>query len=69
MCVATNAVDRNNETCMQTIMGIHSPVHSTWWYVDLGDIHSVYNIRIQFKNYGGNLGEQTLILSTVHYLI
>lgn len=25
----------------------------TWWYVDLGGVYSVYNIRILFMNYTG----------------
>lgn len=25
---------------------------TTWWYVDLGGLKSVGNIRIQFKDYG-----------------
>lgn len=62
-CVATNAVDRNMSTCMQTIMGITSPDKNTWWYVDLGNVHSVYNIRVQFRDYGQEYGKQTFILS------
>nr|XP_034311839.1 multiple epidermal growth factor-like domains protein 10 [Crassostrea gigas] len=50
-CVATNALDRDMRTCMQTVMGMTSPDEFTWWYVDLGNIHSVYNIRIHFRNY------------------
>lgn len=51
--VATNAVDGNITTCarMEDI-GTTSSDESTWWYVDLGGIYNVYNIRIQFKDYG-----------------
>lgn len=62
-CVATNAVDRNMSTCTQTIMGKTSPDQITWWYVDLGDVRSVYNIRVQFKDYGQEYGKQAFILS------
>lgn len=52
-CVATNAVDRNINTCtrMEDI-GTSSTEKSTWWYVDLGGRYNVYNVRIQFKDYG-----------------
>lgn len=51
-CVAINAVDRNTQTCtrMEEI-GTFVTDKSTWWYVDLGGIYNVYNIRIQFKDY------------------
>lgn len=26
---------------------------TTWWYVDLGGVYNVYNIRILFKDYPG----------------
>lgn len=49
-CVAQLAVDRNISTCMRTeAIGKTSQEHSTWWNVDLGDIQSVYNVRIQFR--------------------
>lgn len=53
-CVATKAVDRDIQTCarMEDI-GKTTNDRSTWWYVDLGGIYSVYNIRIQFKDYDG----------------
>lgn len=51
-CDAINAVDRNISTCTRTEFGQTSPDHFTWWYVDLGAVHSVYNIRIQFRDYG-----------------
>lgn len=57
LCAATNAVDGNMNTWMQTIMGKTSPDQNTWWYVDLGDVRSVYNIRVQFKNYGQEYGK------------
>lgn len=50
LCGAQLAVDRNINTCMRTeAIGKTSKQHSTWWNVDLGDIQSVYNIRIQFR--------------------
>uniref|UniRef100_A0A8W8NCL5 protein-tyrosine-phosphatase n=1 Tax=Magallana gigas TaxID=29159 RepID=A0A8W8NCL5_MAGGI len=52
---ATNAVDGNINTCTKTtdigLTKLESDRY-TWWHVDLGDVHSVYNIRIQFKDYG-----------------
>lgn len=52
-CTAKNAVDRNLNTCTKTTdIGNTSIAKSTWWYVDLGNVQSVYNIRIQFKDYG-----------------
>lgn len=53
-CVATNAVDRNVSTCTRTELGQTSSDQITWWYVDLGAVQSVYNIRIQFKDYAGH---------------
>lgn len=52
-CTAINVVDRNAQTCarMEDI-GITSLDKSTWWHVDLGGRYNVYNIRIQFKDYG-----------------
>lgn len=58
-CVATNAVDRNMSTCTSTELGTTSPDQYTWWYVDLGAVHSVRNIRIQFKGYGQENGKRT----------
>lgn len=53
LCVADKAIDRDIQTCtrMEEI-GPTSTDKSTWWYVDLGGINNVYNIRIQFKDYG-----------------
>lgn len=51
-CDAINAVDRNISTCTRTDFGQTAPDQITWWYVDLGAIHSVHNIRIQFRDYG-----------------
>uniref|UniRef100_K1R5Z4 protein-tyrosine-phosphatase n=1 Tax=Magallana gigas TaxID=29159 RepID=K1R5Z4_MAGGI len=51
-CEASNAVDGNINTCTRTEFGKTSPDQITWWYVDLGAVQSVYNIRIQFKDYG-----------------
>lgn len=51
---ADNAVDRDIQTCTRTEdIGTTSIEKSTWWYVDLGGIYNLYNIRIQFKDYGG----------------
>lgn len=55
-CFATYAVDRNISTCTGTDIGITAPDQYTWWYVDLGAVHSVRNIRIQFKDYGQEHG-------------
>uniref|UniRef100_K1QHP2 Uncharacterized protein n=1 Tax=Magallana gigas TaxID=29159 RepID=K1QHP2_MAGGI len=53
MCVATKAVDGDIKTCTRgESVGTLSPEKSTWWYVDLGGRYNVYNIRIQFKDYG-----------------
>lgn len=52
-CVANKAVDRDIQTCaMMKDIGTTSNDRSTWWYVDLGGIYNLYNIRIQFKDYG-----------------
>eukprot|EP00105_Crassostrea_gigas_P037911 XP_019922059.1 PREDICTED: multiple epidermal growth factor-like domains protein 11 isoform X2 [Crassostrea gigas] len=54
LCVADNAVDRDIQTCTRTEdIGTTSIEKSTWWYVDLGGVYNLYNIRIQFKDYGG----------------
>nr|XP_034311855.1 multiple epidermal growth factor-like domains protein 10 isoform X1 [Crassostrea gigas] len=53
VCVATNAVDGDIKTCTRgESFGTLYPEKSTWWYVDLGGRYNVYNIRIQFKDYG-----------------
>lgn len=50
-CVANKAVDRDIQTCaMVEVIGTTSTDKRTWWYVDLGDIYSLYNIRIQYKD-------------------
>lgn len=51
-CVAKNAVDGKISTCMRTeAIGLTTNnQHETWWYVDLGDVFNLYNIRIQFRN-------------------
>lgn len=52
-CYADYAVDRSISTCMRTgDIGFTSSGKITWWYVDLGGLKSVGNIRIQFKDYG-----------------
>ena len=51
---AGNAVDRDVTTCMRTIpIGQNSPDKTVWWKVDLGEIYSIYNVSIRFKNYDG----------------
>lgn len=57
-CAANNAVDRNISTCTKTMaIGSTSQFKFTWWYIDLGEILSVYDIRIQFKDYGPDFGK------------
>jgi hypothetical protein len=48
-----NAVDGNTSTCTRTdwFGGTSTPEKTAWWYVDLGNIRSVYSIRIQYKDY------------------
>lgn len=51
---ASNAVDRNPETCMRTLpIGTNSPDKTVWWKVDLGGVYSIHSINILFKNYNG----------------
>ncbi|XP_061196029.1 multiple epidermal growth factor-like domains protein 10 [Saccostrea echinata] len=50
---ANNAIDGDINTCMRTdYFGPPSPKQTVWWRVDLGDVKSIYSIRIQFKDYG-----------------
>lgn len=52
---ASNAVDRNTETCMRTYdIGGLSMYKTVWWKVDLGGEYTIYSINILFKNYAGN---------------
>ncbi|XP_061170695.1 uncharacterized protein LOC133180136 [Saccostrea echinata] len=54
---AVNAVDRNNNSCTTTRkIGSATPYRESWWMVDLGDIYSVFRIRILFKDYGEDFG-------------
>lgn len=55
MCDAGRVVDGDISTCMRTEdIGITSNFDKkTWWYVDLGKVSNVYNIRILFKDYNG----------------
>lgn len=53
---------------MRTLIGITTPDKETWWYVDLGNVHRVYNIRIQFKDYGTMYRKLTSILAIVEFL-
>ncbi|XP_078317014.1 receptor-type tyrosine-protein phosphatase epsilon-like [Crassostrea virginica] len=55
VCEANNAVDRNINTCSKTTPIGRTSTKSTWWYVDLGEILSVFDIRIQFKDNGPDL--------------
>lgn len=64
-CEASNAVDRNITTCTKTEMGKTSPDQITMWHVDLGGIYNVYNIRIQFKDYGQMYGKYISLLYIV----
>ena len=56
-CEAINAVDRNIGTCSKSEAIGRSSNKVIWWYVDLGEILSVYDIRIQFKDYGTDMGK------------
>ncbi|XP_061170693.1 receptor-type tyrosine-protein phosphatase epsilon-like [Saccostrea echinata] len=50
---ADNAVDGNYGTCAETTpIGPNTERESVWWYVNLGNISSVYNIHIQFRDMG-----------------
>ncbi|XP_065921325.1 receptor-type tyrosine-protein phosphatase epsilon-like [Magallana gigas] len=50
-CVASKAVDRDIQTCARMeVIGTTSTDKRTWWHVDLGDIYSLYNIRIQYTD-------------------
>lgn len=63
-CAAGNAVDRTSSTCMRTgFIGPTSLDKTVWWFVDLGDIYSIYSVRILFKDYGSVYGTFTLTLA------
>ncbi|XP_056017465.1 receptor-type tyrosine-protein phosphatase alpha-like [Ostrea edulis] len=48
---SSNAVDENVHTCTRTApIGTITTDRSTWWYVDLEKVLSIYSIRIQFKD-------------------
>ncbi|XP_061170694.1 receptor-type tyrosine-protein phosphatase epsilon-like [Saccostrea echinata] len=50
---ADNAVDGNQSTCTMTKpIGPNTGHDRVWWYVDLGDVYSVYSINIHFKDMG-----------------
>lgn len=55
-CGAGRAVDRDDGTCMRTedIGTTSNNDKKTWWYVNLGGVFNVYNIRILFKDYSGH---------------
>lgn len=64
-CGAGKAVDGNMSTCMRTDdIGITTTYSKTWWYVDLGGIYNVYNIRIVFKDYPGYSKYVILVVDT-----
>ncbi|XP_062592399.1 uncharacterized protein LOC134253824 [Saccostrea cucullata] len=47
------AVDGNLATCARLdVIGSSSRYDRAWWYMDLGDIHCIYSIRIQFEDMG-----------------
>lgn len=52
---ADRAVDGDNSTCMRTEDFGTTSVYDkkTWWFVDLGGVYNVYNIRILFMDYLG----------------
>lgn len=53
---ASRAVDGNTATCMQSDVigvGTYFRYRTVWWKVDLGEVHNIYSINIQFKNYNG----------------
>ncbi|XP_056002467.1 multiple epidermal growth factor-like domains protein 10 isoform X2 [Ostrea edulis] len=53
ICAANNAVDRIYSTCIGTDkIGPTSPEKTTWWFVNLGDVYSIYSVRILFKDHG-----------------
>lgn len=54
LCASGGAVDGNTGTCMRTEdIGTTSNTDKTWWYVDMGGVYNVHNIRILFKDYSG----------------
>ncbi|XP_061170724.1 protein draper-like [Saccostrea echinata] len=51
--ISSNAVDRDPSSCTRNYeIGRTSPHTSVLWRVNLGDIYSIYSIRILFKDYG-----------------
>lgn len=75
--VASNAVDRNANTCMRTDqIGYGTSNKITWWKVDLGAIYNIYSIDILFKNYEGHgvyclkfiYVYTTAMLNSVHFI-
>lgn len=65
--VAINVVDGNLNSCARMKeIGTTSSDQSTLWYVDLGGIYNVYNVRIQFKRYEDQYSK--LLDITCHYL-
>lgn len=51
---ASKAVDGNTATCMQSNaigVGTSFSYRTVWWKVDLGEVHNIFSINIQFRNY------------------
>jgi hypothetical protein len=55
-----NAVDGDTSTCTRTSFfgGSFFPDKTAWWYVDLGEIRSVYSVGIQFRDYIKEYGQK-----------
>lgn len=63
-----NAVDRNPSTCMRAgEIGRFSPEKTVWWKVDLGRVHNIYSIDINFKNYNDYGMLYTVLLFILFY--
>lgn len=46
ICMVNNLLDSIVGICMWILMGIILFEKFIWWYVDFGEVYSVYNIRI-----------------------
>lgn len=68
-CASGRAVDGDNGTCMRTEdIGTTSFYDKkTWWYVDLGGVYNLYNIRILFKDYPGYSKYVCPFVETVYF--
>lgn len=70
LCVASEAVDRDTQTCARLEeIGTNTPDSNTWWYVDLGGIYNVYDIRIQFKDYGEMYSKYSNVFEHMNILV